>query len=477
MGEVDTIWTVHNLKEAGLSLHDDEVVLYVRNESADLWNALNNQELSLNTTGLFFIQGSPGIGKSTELFGWFLWSTANSKKNCCWIHGNVDGSLFYVVEYSSNAWSYYAISDILEFSFENTKYDVVVLDAIRNHLVTTITWAKKSYVPLVITCNSYSQSFNSETVWFLHAPTPYVMTSWELEDYENAIKKGVIIRDVNDDKKVQHLENDELTVGCREALTKKFYFGGYSFRFMQTKLEELIPLLESAIARVDNKSTLLKGLQGAKSTQFVHTLMSISKGAGNGESSLVSEFVLKELSLAVQMSFVNEAKNVMRNNPSWQGWVFELESICKFRSNVVRIQQENGNTLEFSIANKAVSYKEVAFSPNDQTVYIPVRWNNACFDFVHYCFDKVAKRHRVTFFNPTVAGSHKFDFQYLNNFLYHGFGHLGRGEVHQDIVVHFIVILPQVDHVCVLSYENILNIQSVFDANFNSDRITKGVIE
>lgn len=57
------------------------------------------------------------------------------------------------------------------------------------------------------------------------------------------------------------------------------------------------------------------------------------------------------------------------------------------------------------------------FTPQDQTVYIPVRWNDAYFDFVHYMFDKPTKRHRVTFFNATIAASHKFDLQYLNNFL------------------------------------------------------------
>jgi hypothetical protein len=474
---VDLIWTVHNLKEAGLSLDSEKVVLYVRNESVELWDALNKQlESSLtNPNTLFFIEGAPGIGKSTELFGWFLWSTATSKKNGCWIHGNVDGSLFYVVEYLSNAWSYSLISSILEFSFENTKYDVVVLDAIRSDLVTTITLAKRNNVPLVITCNSYSQSFNTETVSFLDAPVPHLMKSLEFADYENAIKKGVVICDINDTLDVQHLVNGDLTVKCKDALTKKFYFGGKSFRLMQTQIDRLIPMLESAISKVSDKSTLLKGLQGAKSRQYVHTLMAISEQA---KSSLISEFVLKELSLAVDMSFVTEAKSIMPNNPSWQGWVFELESICKFRSNVVvRIQHENHTALDFSIANKAVPYKEEAFTPNDQTVYIPVRWNNACFDFVHYCFNKDTKRHRVTFFNPTVAGSHKFDFQYLNNFLNNGFGQLGRCQVHQDIDVHFIVILPQIDHVCVLSYDNILNVQSVFDANFNSERIMKGIIE
>ena len=118
MGGVDTIW-----KAAGFLKFLMTCFFNVRSESVNLWNALNEQEqLSLKDPTLLFIERSPGIGKSTELLGWFLWSTSNSKRNCCWIHGNADGTIFYVVDYSSKAWLSYNVSNILDISFETTNY-------------------------------------------------------------------------------------------------------------------------------------------------------------------------------------------------------------------------------------------------------------------------------------------------------------------------------------------------------------------
>jgi hypothetical protein len=52
----------------------------------------------------------------------------------------------------------------------------------------------------------------------------------------------------------------------------------------------------------------------------------------DGVSIVVSEYVAKELSSHVDVSFIKQAKNTLRNNPSWQGWVAELDLLHRVRS-------------------------------------------------------------------------------------------------------------------------------------------------
>ena len=85
---------VPNLKHSGLNLVPK---LFVRAASMALWNKLQN----LTPDNLFtIITGSPGVGKSTELFGWLSYKGATEPT--VWMHFFLSG-VDYVVFQPSKA--------------------------------------------------------------------------------------------------------------------------------------------------------------------------------------------------------------------------------------------------------------------------------------------------------------------------------------------------------------------------------------
>src|SRR4051812_7832505 len=74
LSESNATWEITNNSLIGNDL--DSVTIYVRNESVRLWSELESSNI---TNTRMIIQGSPGIGKSTELYGWVLFKRRSCK--------------------------------------------------------------------------------------------------------------------------------------------------------------------------------------------------------------------------------------------------------------------------------------------------------------------------------------------------------------------------------------------------------------
>jgi hypothetical protein len=72
---------VGHKKLAGFS--SEESLLYVRHETVELWNALNDTGGSSLS-----VDGPPGTGKSTEVWAWALWKARHDKVQVIWYHLN-----------------------------------------------------------------------------------------------------------------------------------------------------------------------------------------------------------------------------------------------------------------------------------------------------------------------------------------------------------------------------------------------------
>eukprot|EP00808_Paulinella_micropora_P027184 g24043.t1 len=74
---------VRHMKLAGLSSPDSDCLLFVRQETVDLWNAL---EIATSNNCNLCVDGPPGTGKSTEAWAWALWKAKNKKTTVVWFH-------------------------------------------------------------------------------------------------------------------------------------------------------------------------------------------------------------------------------------------------------------------------------------------------------------------------------------------------------------------------------------------------------
>lgn len=160
-------WLIKNLIISGLS-NDPAMEHYIRQSTQDLWNLLNgNHEPHTR----ILINGCPGVGKSTTLFGWLM-SRATSRRgrsSFLWIHfENDDGDYSIIFNKKSEAlsqvynWSgslnSFDISAIKRLCKEED-FDLVILDGkVPRRLMTMNVPAHT----LVILCTSYqSLVFNT----------------------------------------------------------------------------------------------------------------------------------------------------------------------------------------------------------------------------------------------------------------------------------------------------------------------------
>jgi hypothetical protein len=186
------------------------------------------------------------------------------------------------------------------------------------------------------------------------------------------------------------------------------------------------------------------------------------------------------------LQFVTEARATLPNNPSWQGWVFELEVLVRLRRNKCLCVRANDEpTARKFSASYIVTYDFKTNASGEywrnelarhNTICIPTQWNNAAFDFVHIAIDVDEDRYDVTFFNATIAATHRFDYQYVAQFLEVLFP-LPPGVKKRPLFkvrVAFIVVVPtaSVSFECV--QENKVSVQN-YDDTF-TDAITAELV-
>lgn len=424
MGAEGSVWHVPHLKEVGLHKSADTGTCYVRSQSVSMWRMLC-EKLESTREKTCWIQGPPGVGKSTELFGWLM-HVAPRQNSVLWVHQIRDDRCRVIMK-DGDRWRMGLGSSIK--SFQVPSYvDIVVLDGLREDMIATVEYFKYVECPFIICCTSYGRThLSSEMEDLLNFDIPFQMLSWEKEEYERAIRQGVMITDVNDNTGEECLDaRGELTRLCQDRLDKKFHLAGLSMRLMQMPTEKLVEYLQWCLMRVENFSAVLQGLTGFRTSEYVHSLMGV-RAEDPKKSCVVSKYVLIAMSDRVSLTFVEEARAILPNNPSWQGWVFELEVIVRLRHNKCLCVRANDvpTAMTFS-ASYIVTYDLKTNASGEywrsllmrhNTICIPTQWNNATFDFVHIAIDGDEDRYDVTFFIATTAATHRFDCQYVAQFL------------------------------------------------------------
>jgi hypothetical protein len=131
--------------------------------------------------------------------------------------------------------------------------------------------------------------------------------------------------------------------------------------------------------------------------------------------------VVKKLALLVDEAFTTKAQNINSDNPAWQGWVFELDLIRKLRQSVrvktcISLKDENNADLEIKICAVIEFTGKDRFEPTSNTLYLPTKWNQGCFDAVYYFVDQLGI-HQFYFLGATIGESHDYNFKFIGSFL------------------------------------------------------------
>lgn len=159
VNETEHVWEVEYLNLSGLAPCSK---LFVRDETRELWLKLN----SLSGTNRMIIQGPPGVGKSTELYGWVQFQ--RKEKNVLYIHRNAASGDFILVCTREGIKQYFlgrlqpdldnTLRRLLLLLKQEVKLDIVVCDGYQkeNGMLHGVIGEFKNQI--VIYCSSYRAS-------------------------------------------------------------------------------------------------------------------------------------------------------------------------------------------------------------------------------------------------------------------------------------------------------------------------------
>ncbi len=268
---MDVKWIIHNLQFSGLrsSVDSEEDTIFVRGETRRLLNTLNLLDDPTNQKRLLQVDGQPGVGKSTEIFGWalnkVLGNTTGSTQSLLWCH--CSGKVIHILKYK-NGRAIHGIFDVTAtFNLSNILprelgYDITIIDGVvhANDARDYFHYAgSKNIGKIVISCTAYSapglSGSMAQELGSGRLADIFTVDSWEFDEYVDALNAGVnfpCLQGV--------VKKDRLTV-----LRQHYYYGGGSIRFMRFQDKNFTNLLDNALDRISNIDSILRGIVAHKS--------------------------------------------------------------------------------------------------------------------------------------------------------------------------------------------------------------------
>ena len=423
MREGDHFERVHRLDAAGLASDGSAAaLLFLRGEVTDMWTFLDTPSKKM-----YLVQGPPGTGKSSTTWAWACRKAAGGGDgvSVLWVHlergrgarvAVINGTMLTIVgrvEMST------AVGIVRGWSLST----IVVLDGVVASIHDDISGAASVWVCRVegrslILVTSESLTIPAEQLTNMGAIEHRVM-SWSLEQYTAAVQSSAAFAN-----EVQgRLGGDGVDI--HEQLANKFFLAGGSARWMfGLDVVAATTDIDKHLERVPDKQALLSGLQGARAAGSVnHLVQRVKRG-----TFLVSEYVARCLAETCEIAFVVAARAQAQVNPSFDGWVFEMDFMARLRlahaqRRPLKLSINNtdedwdvAKLIRFHIPADLVGDRVVAPGPevftNQLAVetyswLIPKRWNQGGYDAA-----QVLEK-SLRFVQVTRGGTHSLKLQYM----------------------------------------------------------------
>jgi len=375
---------------------------FVRPAVTAIWKQLNELEISTSEAGACLnVSGPPGTGKSSTLFAWVVYMgmlCGDLSNNVMWVHALEDQvNVLRIVNRKADTTTC-TLSAVSKLSECFDEYDVICLDGFRKEMAALMLGAMRKKRK-VVTCTSYqSSAMSSEAADFVvHQSKDLTVYNWTLDEYRLCLENNLPGEAFKDEA----------------SLLLQHYYAGGSMRLMQWEIDSLRKYLDKKIAEVNDKKVLLQGMQGVSGSMAVNTL--IAEYDGDADTVLLSRYVARKVAWSVDDIFIAEAGKRLPQNPSWQGWVFEMKVInLVHRDNKLALRYIGASSAktahlssELQLTGSTVCAPESfldlpARVPEGNMWLLPEKWNQACFDLVFYTELK------LWFVQVTVGKSHTY---------------------------------------------------------------------
>ena len=398
------VWKLENLRSGGLSQKNYEIH-YVRKATIDLYKNLDSLRPSEENEAerAMWIDGSPGVGKSTTLFGWGMHQASCMNKNVLWVHVVGAEYVFLRVlkdiklcETFVNRKDKILWGDMIDIAVDPI-YDIIILDGIKETMRDTFTYIyHHSENCILIGCTSYQSGGLKGQIAAMTRYKRFHMDSWMLENY----------------RKLNHLVLKNFN---EESIKEKYYYCGGSIRYFFMDKNTLIVLLNQQVHQVTDYSSLLRGNLGNSSQFVINSLMQVF----NDKTTIISLYVVKCIATKVDISFAKQAEYILPENPVWQGWVYELKFLINIRKNeCIKYYTCDGNIMEWYKNGNLIEFEDSKYLSNivmkNNSWLVPMKYNQPAFDAIF--FNEMGN---IDFFQVTLAKNHKYKFKHLVPFLEH----------------------------------------------------------
>ena len=442
---------------------------YVRQESVDLWNEIEN--VTNEGTNLR-VSGPPGTGKSIEVWAWALWKAKTTRKKVLWFGIGkgfkknvvvIDGETQNLTEYEAE------IDYIKDFEGDFIVADGVTINLDKEITAACATWRERREGRSFITVSSVTIGVGLEILESLNLTTRQV-PSWSLDQYEAAIKDDDFFDSVknclkvNDDDVVDGLSSDEKV----DLLRAKYYYAGGSARWMfEFNIEKMLADFEYHFIKVTNFDDIYFEAGGAVALSVNHMRSLLKKKSGALAYTFISRYALRRFyaKVADKVNFFTDIyrlddlyrlasqKKNQEQNPVLSEFCFELDfdsqldACIKDEKNLVVYDGEKD--VEWQISKKvdfdkesSVLTKVKAFfqEENDMCKHFwlrPQKCNQGAYDFLHFYYDE-NKKLCMDAVDTTISRTHGLNLQALKNLV----ETFAKGNLPID-TISFIFVIPR----------------------------------
>jgi len=397
-----------DLSHSGLATENSVLNYYVREESVRLWEFLETSE-----DRALAVFGTPGVGKSVEVFYYAMYVAREKSQRVLYIHSennNVNTNIVFIDDASTDSYrhakEHYCKRPKHLFNFILSQMkagtvDMIILDGELSWLINEVhkEMSDASKITLII-CTSF-QSLNkskSQNIIRMVTVSRFLVLSWRKDELEAAVAKGAMV--------------------LQTTFTEIYYYAGGSARHMQLKVKKVKNFIEEKVAECSDISNLIGMIMvGDASKMAVNSLIAFYDEFSTIVSQYAMEHMLNKMSSEKALIF---ARTMVTGCQALKGWLAEYDFIwlAKHKKKLKMLQCQKGLvTWVSSVASAANSWiyfdrvNDIIDKTSCQWLF-PSKSNQPCFDAIFR-----VSEHHAKFVQITIKKTHSCDIEMIIPFI------------------------------------------------------------